>query len=132
MIRAHGGGNVQILGFVESVSDFYDECSVYVQPSVSEGFGIEILEAMAHGRPVIASVGAGGADAIDDGVDGFKVPIRSPQAISEKIEWFRKNPDALRAMGESARRKAQGYSWDRIKPSYMAAWNSVLAVKAAV
>jgi glycosyltransferase involved in cell wall biosynthesis len=131
MIRAHGGGNVQILGFVESVSDFYDECSVYVQPSTSEGYGIEILEAMAHGRPVIASVGAGGADAIDEGVDGFKVPIRSPQAIAEKIEWCRTHPDALRAMGENAKRKAQGYSWDKIRPLYSAAWANILAAKAA-
>lgn len=126
-IRRDGGGNVEIMGFVESVSDFYDECSVYVQPSVSEGFGIEILEAMAHGRAVIAAVGAGGADAIEDGVDGFTVPIRSPDAIAEKIEWCRTHPSELAAMGECAKRKARNYSWESIRSRYVSTWSAVLA-----
>lgn len=50
---------VIILGEVADASELYNACSIYVQPSVTEGFGIEILEALAHGRHVIASVGAG-------------------------------------------------------------------------
>lgn len=126
-IRRDGGGNVEIMGFVESVSDFYDECSVYVQPSSAEGFGIEILEAMAHGRAVIASVGAGGADVVEDGVDGFVVPIRSPEAIAEKIEWCRTHTAELAAMGECAKRKAQNYSWESIRDRYVSVWEAALA-----
>lgn len=126
-IRAYGGGNIQIMGFVESVSDFYNECSIYVQPSVSEGFGIEILEAMAHGRPVIGSVGAGGVDVIDEGVDGFRVPIRSPEAIADRIEWCKSNPGPLGNMAERAQRKARGYGWDSIQPRYAKAWRQLLA-----
>jgi len=42
----------KILGFVENLVDFYKQISVYIQPSITEGFGITPLEAMAYGRPV--------------------------------------------------------------------------------
>ena len=50
LIRHVGGGNIYLRGAVEDVSEVYDNCSLFVQPSASEGFGIEVLEAMAHGR----------------------------------------------------------------------------------
>lgn len=52
-------GSVFVRGEVAEPSDLYDACCVYVQPSASEGFGCEVLEARAHGRPVICSNGAG-------------------------------------------------------------------------
>jgi glycosyltransferase involved in cell wall biosynthesis len=126
MIRAHGGGSVQITGFVKSVTEFYSQCSVYVQPSICEGYGIEILEAMGHGRLVIASEGAGAIDAIDNGVDGFIVPIRSPSALAEKIEWCKAHPREVTEMGARALAKSKIYSWSLIQNRYRAAWNNLL------
>lgn len=122
MYRTHGGGNVQIRGFVDSVSEVYDECSVYVQPSVTEGFGIEILESMAHGRPVIGAQGAGAAELIEDGIEGFQVPSRDPDAIADRIDWFRKNPGRLFLMSVAARKKAEDYTWDAICVKYQNVW----------
>lgn len=110
-------GEFAILGRIANPSDLYNAGSVYIQPSVTEGFGIEILEAMAHGRPIIASVGAGAAELITDGV-GYTVPIRSPEAIADRIRWFKDNRDKIPAMGQKARRKARNYTWDKIRKLY--------------
>ena len=57
-ITQHGGGNIQCIGWIKDVSDFYDNISLYIQPSVSEGFGIEVLEAMCMEDHVICSEGS--------------------------------------------------------------------------
>jgi glycosyltransferase involved in cell wall biosynthesis len=118
-------GEVEFLGFVENVSELYSRCSVYVQPSVTEGFGIEVLEAMAHGRPVIVSEGAGAADVVTEGEDGFVVPIRDPDAICDRIAKLKNDPDLVRKMGAMAREKSLQYTWDRIVPQYQKLWRSL-------
>jgi glycosyltransferase involved in cell wall biosynthesis len=125
--RKHGGGKVDIKGFVKSPSDLYNDCTVYCQPSATEAWGIEVIEAMAHGRPVICSEGAGAAEAIDDGVDGFVVPIRSPEAIADRLERLRKDPGMAADMGQKAREKAQRFAWDIIRKQYIEMWRVLRA-----
>lgn len=110
-------GNVVLLGRVPNISDVYNACSVAVFPSVTEGFGLGILEAMAHGRPVVASEGAGAADLVDDSI-GFVVPIRDPATIADKIDWFKKNREKIPEMGHEARKKARNYTWSKIRAKY--------------
>ena len=125
-IRGHGGGNIQVVGYVETLASFHNRCSVYVQPSVTEGFGIEILEAMAYGRPVICSTGAGGVDVVTDGVTGFRVPIRSPEKIAERIAWCREHPAEVVEMGRNAHKLTERYTWTLVQDQYRAAWNNLL------
>lgn len=99
--------------------------SVYVQPSVNEGWGIPVGEAMAHGIPVIVTNETGAADMVTDGVDGFIIPIRDPEAISDKILYFYDNPNEIKRMGDNARRKALEYSWDKIEEKYKKFWTKL-------
>jgi len=85
---------------------------VLVLPSLHEGFGLVISEAMAQGLVVIATPHTVAPDLIDDGVDGFIVPIRSAEAIVEKLELLGRDPDRLYEMKQAARRKAQAHSWE--------------------
>jgi glycosyltransferase involved in cell wall biosynthesis len=85
---------------------------VLVLPSLHEGFGLVIGEAMAQGLVVIATPHTAAPDLIDDGVDGFIVPIRSAEAIAEKLELLARNPARLHEMKQAARRKAQARSWE--------------------
>ena len=85
---------------------------VLVLPSLFEGFGLVILEGMSRGLPVIATSHTGGPDVIDEGTDGFIVPIRSAEAIAEKLELLRREPDRLAAMKDAARRKALALTWE--------------------
>jgi glycosyltransferase involved in cell wall biosynthesis len=111
---------------VEKLERIYDDCSIYVQPSVTEGFGLPVLEAMAHSKPVIVTAGAGVSELIDDGKNGFVVPIRDPKAIAEKIEYFRGNRSEIHRMGKNARTKAEKYSWEIIEKEYQKLIREVL------
>lgn len=85
---------------------------VLVLPSLFEGFGLVILEAMAQGTPVITTDHTAGPDVIENAVDGFIVPIRSAEAIAEKLELLASDSDRLMAMKGAAKRKAQSLGWD--------------------
>lgn len=104
-------------------TELYNKASVYVQPSVTEGFGLTVLEAMAHGTPVIVSEGAGVKDIITDGQEGFIVPIRNPDAIVEKLQFMYNYPQEAMRMGYNARITAEKYSWDKIEARYVQLWN---------
>jgi glycosyltransferase involved in cell wall biosynthesis len=67
---------------------------------------------MAQGLVVIATPHSAAPDLIDDGVDGFVIPIRSTEAIVEKLELLLQEPARLREMKQAARRKAQTHSWE--------------------
>ncbi len=84
---------------------------VLVFPSLFEGFGLVILEAMSRGLPVIATAHTAAPDLISDGVEGFIVPIRSPAAITEKLELLLRQPGLLAEMKYAARRKAEALTW---------------------
>ncbi len=112
--------------YVENIGKIYADCSVYVQPSVTEGFGIPVLEAMSYGRPVIVTEGAGSSELVEDGKDGFIIPIRDPDIIEEKMHYFHDNPDEIKRMGRNARKKAKNYTWEIIEKKYQKLIQSVL------
>ena len=116
----------KILGYVENLIDFYKQINVYVQPSITEGFGITPLEAMAYGRPVIVAEGAGMSELVTDGFDGFVIPIRDIGAIMDKLVYFHDNPTELVRMGKNARITAEKYTWDKIKKQYVKLFKDLL------
>lgn len=95
-----------------ALSTYYNSASVFVFPSLVEGFGLVLLEAMACGIPVITTPNTAGPDIITDGVEGFIIPIRDIIALQEKIEWCYRHPEALAEMGQAARRKAEQLTWE--------------------
>lgn len=118
VIQQNNIRNAKALGRITGVDCFYNSLTVYVQPSVTEGFGITALEAMAYGRPVIVSEGAGVSELIKDGREGFVIPIRDPVAITNRIQYFYNNPGEILRMGRNARKKAQQYTWSKIQEEY--------------
>lgn len=119
-VRQHGKGSIHLAGFVKDIGHVYNYCSVYVQPSVSEGFGIEVLEAMSYGRPVICSDGAGAKDCIEN--NGIIVPRRNPQAIADAIDDYKKNPNKIKKHGEMSSKLAKNYTWKKAIEQYSKIW----------
>ena len=88
---------------------------VLVLPSLFEGFGLVILEAMAQGLVVIATPHTAAPDIFDDGIDGFIVPIRSSAAIAEKLQLLEGDRARLREMKMAAHKKAQLHRWEHYR-----------------
>ena len=95
-----------------TLGDYYNCADVFVFPSLVEGFGLVLLEAMACGIPIITTPNTAAPDIITDGVEGFIIPIRDTNALKEKLEWCHSHPQQLKEMGQAARRKAEEFTWD--------------------
>lgn len=96
-------GSIRQLGYENA----FGNSSVLVHPSLADGFGYVVAEAMACGKPVIVTENTGAADLVRDGENGFIVPIRDNSAILEKLEILRNSPDLLQSMGQEARKAVQ-------------------------
>jgi glycosyltransferase involved in cell wall biosynthesis len=97
----------------QQLLEYYGRSSVFVLPSLEDGFAVATAEAMACGLTVITTVNTGAADIVTHGKDGFVVPIRSPEAIAEHLELLYRNPDLRNAMARAALTKAQTeLGWD--------------------
>lgn len=101
--------NVDVLGrqTQEELARWMNVSHVMVLPSVEDGFGLVMAQAMACGTPVIASENTGGSDLFTDGVEGFVVPIRSPEAICERLTLLASNTDLQRQMAAAARSRVE-------------------------
>jgi len=80
---------------------------IFVQASNWEAFGIAIVEAMACGLPVVATRVEGVVDIIEEGVDGFLVPPRSPEPLADQILRLLRHPELGKRVGTQARRKVE-------------------------
>ena len=69
-------------------------------------------EAMSQGLPIIITPNTGGEDLVIEGKTGFLVPIRSPEKIAEKINWFLENRQMIAEMGKYAQQHAATYTWN--------------------
>ncbi len=85
---------------------------VFVFPSLFEGFGLVLLEAMAMGLPIIATPHTAAPDLIEDGREGFLVPIRSSAAIAEKLDLLRRDRALINHLGAQAALRAAHFTWD--------------------
>jgi alpha-maltose-1-phosphate synthase len=103
------------------------EHDVLVFPSLFEGFGLVILEAMAQGTVVIATPHTAAPDLIEDGRDGFIVPIRSSGAIATRLTALAEDRDLLAQMSEAARQKAAKCTWDEYRSRIVESVKSSLA-----
>ena len=107
------------------LADIYRMADVFVFPSLIEGMGLVVLEAMASGLPVIVTPNGPG-DIVRDGVDGFVVPIRDPDAIVDRLEYLRANPQVRAEMGRNARERALVFTWDAYQAHVVEALNEML------
>jgi glycosyltransferase involved in cell wall biosynthesis len=97
----------------------YHRSSILVFPSLCDGFGMVVLEAMAQGLPVITTPNVGASFFIEEGKNGFLVPPRDEDALVQKLQWCIENPSALREMRQRALMTAQSWTWADYRSSLM-------------
>ncbi|MFL2703252.1 MAG: glycosyltransferase family 4 protein [Gammaproteobacteria bacterium] len=90
-------------GSTLDVRPYIKKCHVYVLPSYHEGLPRSTLEAMSMGRPILTTNATGCKETVDEGINGFMVPIGSIKKLAEKMIWFIENKDKIQTMGEQSR-----------------------------
>ena len=105
--RSHYRNNFRLIGFTENVLSWTSVCDLYVQPSITEGLGRSVIEAMCMEKPVIVSGKGGVGELIIEGENGYFVPAKSPEIIAEKILLCFGNRKTLRLMGKKAKERIQ-------------------------
>jgi glycosyltransferase involved in cell wall biosynthesis len=122
-------GVPEAVGFVppQELGPWYERASVVACPSRREGYGVVAREAMAHGRPVVASAVGGLRDAVEHDVTGVLVPPRDVSALRQAIERLLGDADLSRRFGEAGREKARReLSWEAATAATIAAYRAAL------
>jgi glycosyltransferase involved in cell wall biosynthesis len=108
-------GQAHFLGPRRDVPDLLQAMDIFVLPSYSEGVSLALLEAMAAGRPVIASAVGGTPEVVTDGLTGLLIPPRDAAALAGALERLLGDPAGARQLGENASRHVrEHYSLDRL------------------
>lgn len=121
------GEYVKFEGFVEhcKVSDYLSLSDIVVFPSIvdssgfKEGFSVALLEALASGKPIVATRTEGFLEAIEDGWNGFLVEPENPEEIANKILELLKNQELRTKFSENALETSKKYEWSLIAGKYV-------------
>jgi glycosyltransferase-like protein len=124
-------GLVGHLDFHESVSqdkllELYSECDVLALPSKTEGWGLSLMEAMACGKPVVASRVGGVPELVRDGIDGILVEPGDVRGLAEALIRLLKDSSLRREMGLAGQSRISEFSWDDTARVAMEAYRSAL------
>ena len=95
----------------EDVLALMRTCDVFCLPSIVEGRALVVQEALSCGLPAIITRNTGADDVVEDGVNGFVVPIRAPAIIAEKIAWFAEHRETLPRWSAAACAAAARFTW---------------------
>ncbi|SFG93165.1 glycosyltransferase family 4 protein [Pedobacter insulae] len=112
-VTAIRASNIEIHDFVHQseLEKLYDQANIFVFPTLADGFGMVITEAMARGLPVIASDNSAGPDLIEHEHSGLIIKAGETLDLFEKMKWCIDNKDVLSNMGEKALMRAKVYQW---------------------
>jgi glycosyltransferase involved in cell wall biosynthesis len=128
LIRGYEDVDVEIRGGLSDAQLAADlkRCDLVALPSIAEGFGLVILEAMACGVPVLCTTSTGGADFVVHRQNGLLIEPGSKVAIEQELAWALSHRDELFAMGQAARREAEKHTWAEYRRKFFAAYCSAI------
>ncbi len=106
---------------------YYAQADVFCLLSLEEGLALVLAQAMASGLPVVATANTGAEELITDGMEGFLVPVRDPEAVAERLRFLASNKELRCEMGRRARAKVEkGFSWADYGERAAAAYRRIL------
>jgi len=113
---------VRVLGRVPRAELFahYTRASALVLPSLGDGFGLVVSEALAHGLPVIATRSVGAADLIEEGRNGWVIESGNVAALTARMQWCLEHPRELHAMREAAELSVLQRPWSKYRTDLLA------------
>jgi glycosyltransferase involved in cell wall biosynthesis len=102
-----------VLPKVRRLRAIYSGCEIWLAPSRSEGFGLTVLEAMACRVVPVAARSGGHEFIVEEGVNGFLVPVGDAEAMAARICLLVEDESLLRKMSEAAHERSLAFDWER-------------------
>ncbi|HWM29226.1 MAG TPA: glycosyltransferase family 4 protein [Woeseiaceae bacterium] len=119
-------GNIEFVGFVDNVADYLATFDVFVFPSLREGLGSSLLDAMYFGLPIVASEVGGIPEIVEDRVNGLLVAPGSPEELVDALKRVVDDVELRESMSRENRNKAAQFGAGRMASSYESIYRSVL------
>ncbi len=102
--------NVEIIEYVPDIAEFYQRCDLFVLPSMDDGFGMALFEAMANGVPAIATRNCGASELLTDGVDGLVIDAGNVDQLCLAISSMYEQEEHRQAMAIAGQAMVQRLS----------------------
>jgi glycosyltransferase involved in cell wall biosynthesis len=118
--------NVEIVRYVPDINDFYQRCDVFVLPSVDDGFGMALFEAMANQVACIATTHCGSSELLTPGRDGIVIPPRNADLLAEALLSLYQQEELRRSLAAAGRATAGALGRIDSSPLYDAAISTLL------
>jgi glycosyltransferase involved in cell wall biosynthesis len=121
-------GRAHLLDLQMDVHRIYRGIDLYVHASDTEGFSNALLEAMSHGKPVVATGVGGNVEAVQDGESGRLTPVRDSRRMAESILMLLRDPQLAARIGSAARRRiGERFTFDRMLRGYIDLYHEEMA-----
>ena len=118
MVKDMGIENhVEFMGYRRDIAKLVAMCDVSVSASRREGLPVNLIEASAIGKPIVATRVRGNSDIVEDGVNGFLVELDDYEKMAEKLLKIYSDPQLAKKMGEEAVRLSKKYSIEEVNKS---------------
>jgi glycosyltransferase involved in cell wall biosynthesis len=112
----------------EALSEQYRRATVFVLPSIEDGFGLVVGEAMSFGLPVLITTNTGASDVVNDGVEGYVVPPGDERALAERLQQMADDNELMNRLSATALQTAWKLgSWETIAKRLVSELTEILA-----
>ena len=128
-VKRYGVKDIVFTGYVSQAElpRYYKTADIFCAPATGrESFGIVLLEAMAMGKPIVASNIEGFRCVITNGVEGILVPPKDDRRLASALNLFIDNPELCRKMSANGLEKVKQYSWEKVARSILETYRRVL------
>lgn len=119
---------VEFMGERQDIPEQLAAADIFVMASLSEGFGLTLIEAMAAGLPVISSAIAGPLEILENGAYGLTVPAGDPEALAEALCHLLADPQEAFRHAEQGLRRAEVFSIEAMSADYLRLYGDVLGL----
>jgi glycosyltransferase involved in cell wall biosynthesis len=123
------GSRVRLMGkrAQRALPPVYWDADLFIFPTIEDGFGLVLTQAKAAGLPILCTAHSAGPDLVSDNVDGWIVPIRSPELLAARVRWCHEHREALARMARRVATHFQARDWSSVAEAFEAAMEHRLA-----
>src|ERR1019366_4534485 len=122
---------VAIIDYIPDISAFYAECDVFILPSVDDGFGMALFEAMANGVPSITTHNTGASELLTAGRDAVVIDAFSAQQIKDSLLMLYESKEARERLGTNGQAVVRSLTDGEMSRPYESGIDRLLAARAA-